>query len=164
MTTVTGLPAHPLLVHAAVVLVPLAALLVLLHACVPAARARLGLVTPVVAVLALGAAKLAESAGESFEKVVRTRPGTDLAALHRHAELGEAAVLWAAAVAVVGVAVWALHDPRLAGVRERLRVPDARWVRLVGAVAAVVVLVGGVYATVTAGHSGAALTWSSFRN
>jgi hypothetical protein len=43
--TIGGLPAHPLIVHATVVLVPLAAAAVALHAFWPAARARLGLVT-----------------------------------------------------------------------------------------------------------------------
>ncbi len=42
MDELFGLPAHPLLVHAAVVLVPLAAIGVVLIAFWPAARARLG--------------------------------------------------------------------------------------------------------------------------
>jgi hypothetical protein len=41
VTTIGGLPAHILLVHAVVVLVPLAALLVVLVTAWPAARARL---------------------------------------------------------------------------------------------------------------------------
>ncbi len=40
MTTVGGLPAHILLVHAVVVLVPLSALLIVLVTTWPAARAR----------------------------------------------------------------------------------------------------------------------------
>ena len=51
--TLFGLPAHPLIVHATVVLVPLGALLVLLHAVWPAARRRLGVVTPLVALVGL---------------------------------------------------------------------------------------------------------------
>jgi hypothetical protein len=53
MTTVGGLPAHILLVHAVVVLVPLSALLIVLVTVWPAARARLALATAIVAVVAL---------------------------------------------------------------------------------------------------------------
>lgn len=48
-----GLPMHPLLVHLAVVLVPLSSLLLVLHVSWPAARRRLGWVTPAVALAAL---------------------------------------------------------------------------------------------------------------
>ena len=41
-----GLPIHILLVHAVVVLVPLAALLTMLSAVWPAARRRIGIITP----------------------------------------------------------------------------------------------------------------------
>ena len=53
MTTITGIPAHALLVHAIVVLAPLVALLEILCAFWPAARRRL-----VWLVLALAAATL----------------------------------------------------------------------------------------------------------
>ena len=51
--TVFGLPTHAIVVHATVVLLPLAALVVLLHAFWPAARRRLGIVTPLLAGVAL---------------------------------------------------------------------------------------------------------------
>ena len=58
MTTITGIPAHALLVHAIVVLAPLTALLEILCAFWPAARRRfvwlvLALAAVIVAVLAL---------------------------------------------------------------------------------------------------------------
>ena len=48
-----GLPLHILIVHAVVVGIPLAALLTVLSAVWPAARRRLGIVTPIVALFAL---------------------------------------------------------------------------------------------------------------
>lgn len=51
--TIFGLPAHPLVVHATVVMVPLAAAAVLLHTFVPRARPRLGLVTLLASALAV---------------------------------------------------------------------------------------------------------------
>jgi len=50
---INGLPAHVLLVHAVVIVIPLAALLTVLSALWPAARRRLGIVTPIVALIAL---------------------------------------------------------------------------------------------------------------
>src|SRR5690606_37393735 len=49
--TIAGLPLHPLLVHAVVILVPLTALALVLGSLWPAARRRLGIVTPLAAAL-----------------------------------------------------------------------------------------------------------------
>jgi hypothetical protein len=160
MNTIAGLPAHPLLVHGAVVLLPLAAIAVVLYALWPAARARLGMVAPLLAVVAAGAAKLAESAGEALEHTVEKLADTDRAALHAHAELGEQTVLAAAALAVVAIALYLVHGRLTDGLRTRLRFLDARWVSIVGAVLAVVTAVVAVYLTVDVGHTGASMVWS----
>ena len=81
MSTFAGLPAHPLFVHAAVVLVPSAALVLLAYAFWPPARERLGAASPVLALVALVSAKIAEGAGEALERTARLEPGADLAAL-----------------------------------------------------------------------------------
>ena len=57
-----GLPLHVLLVHGVIVLIPLAALLTVLSAVWPAARRRLGIITPLVALAALIAVPVADSA------------------------------------------------------------------------------------------------------
>ena len=86
MTTIGGLPAHILLVHA---VVPLAGLLVVLVTTWPAARARLTLPTAVVAVGSLVAVPLATSAGEWLEhRVPRT------ALLSAHTALGDTLLPW----------------------------------------------------------------------
>ena len=64
MATVAGLPAHILLVHAVVVLVPLSALLIVLVTVWPAARAWLTPATAVVAIATVVSVPLATDAGE----------------------------------------------------------------------------------------------------
>jgi len=73
-STVFGLPTHAILVHATVVLVPLAALAVLLHAFWPAARRRLGFVTPLLALAALVLTPLSTESGEVLERSVGRSP------------------------------------------------------------------------------------------
>src|SRR6185369_3138634 len=73
-TTTSGLPAHALLVHVVVVLVPVAAAMVVCSAVWPAARRRLGVATPVVAFVALVSVPLATHAGEWLEARVPSTP------------------------------------------------------------------------------------------
>ena len=54
-TQINGLPAHVLLIHVVIAAVPLAALMLVASATWPAARARLGVLTPLVALVARGA-------------------------------------------------------------------------------------------------------------
>ncbi len=59
-----GLPVHILLIHLVVAGIPLAALLTVLSAVWPAARRRLGVITPIVALLALISIPITTAAGE----------------------------------------------------------------------------------------------------
>jgi|KBSSwiStaDraftv2_1062776.scaffolds.fasta_scaffold136899_1 hypothetical protein len=67
--TVFGLPAHPLLIHAAVVFGPLLVAAVVLYALVPALRPRLGWLTVLLAIAAPIALWLARLSGERFMAV-----------------------------------------------------------------------------------------------
>lgn len=144
-----GLPAHPLFVHAAVVLLPLAALATVVCAAVPGARrgyARITLGLALVATLAVG---LAQGSGEELEDEVDE---TEL--VEEHTEQGERVLPWAIAVTVAAAAVTAI--PALA--RRRPSVPP----RTATAVVIAVSLVAGAGATwtiVEVGHSGAKATW-----
>ena len=71
MTTITGIPAHALLVHAIVVLAPLTALLEMLCAVWPAARRRL-----VWLVLAFAAVTLALTPLTTSGRAVAVRPAS----------------------------------------------------------------------------------------
>src|SRR6476661_3816424 len=117
MTTIAGLPAHILLVHAVVVLVPLTAVLTVLVAVWPAARARLALPNAVLAVATLVAVPLTTDAGEWLEHHTAR---TDL--VRTHAELGDTMLRWAIGLALVAVTV-AVRDWLGARSVARGRVP-----------------------------------------
>jgi hypothetical protein len=145
-----GLPAHPLVVHAAVVLLPLAAITTLVSAAVPRARRHYASVALGLALVATLAVGLAQGSGEALEEQVDE---TEL--VEEHTEQGERVLPWAIAVAVVAAAVAAI--PVLA--RRRPSLP----VRTVSAAVVAVSLVAGVGATWTVidvGHSGAKATWN----
>jgi hypothetical protein len=145
-----GLPAHPLVVHAAVVLGPLAVVATVVCAAVPRARRQFALLALGLAVVATVAVGLAQGSGEALEEHVDE---TEL--VEEHAEQGERVLPWAIAVTVAAGAVAAVpvlmrRRPNLSG-------------RAVTAVLVSVSLVAGVGAmwTVTeVGHSGAKATWN----
>lgn len=150
--TVFGLPTHAIVVHATVVLLPLAALAVLLHAFWPAARRRLGGATPVLAGVALVLVPMATQSGESLEEAVGHN-----ALVERHAELADGMLPWAIGLFVVAVGLWWLDRRRSRGAETD--VSRARWVPVVAGVLAVVSVVGTVQQVVRVGHAGAKATW-----
>ncbi|MFR9804562.1 DUF2231 domain-containing protein [Pseudonocardia sp. RS010] len=83
-TFLSGLPLHPLVVHAVVVLVPLAVIGAVLVAVWPAARRRWGWPVVVVTALAAISVPLATSTGEGLEHNLPRTP-----AIADHAELGD---------------------------------------------------------------------------
>jgi hypothetical protein len=176
-TRINGLPAHVLLVHAVVVLIPLAALLLLASAWWPAARRKLGLLTPLVALVALLLVPVTTHAGEWLRDRV---PATPL--IQRHAELGDSLLPWAVAMFAVAVFLWYVHDGPAQ--RGRTRRPEADLVEpagsadgavrtatrteaparvnvltLVAAVLATVLAIGSVIQVVRIGESGSKAVW-----
>jgi len=101
MGAVNGLPAHILLVHAVVVLLPLAALLLVLTAVWPAARRRFAGPNAILSVLVVMLVPVTTSAGEWLEHRV-----TETALLREHTELGDTAIWAAIPVAVLAVVIW----------------------------------------------------------
>ena len=146
--TVFGLPTHAIVVHATVVLLPLAALVVLLHAFWPAARRRLGVVTPLLAGVALVLVPLSTESGESLEHAVGEN-----ALVERHAELADGMLPWAIGLFVVAAGLWLLD-------RRRASNHEPRWLPIVASVLAVVAVVGTVQQIVRVGHAGAEATWN----
>jgi hypothetical protein len=160
MDEILGLPAHPLLVHGAVVLMPLAAAGVALIAFWPAARFRLGYAVLAIAAAGAMTAILAQQSGEFLEERVDE---TEL--IEEHTELGETgtnagiAVL-VAAVAVVGTDV-ALR--RRASQRTDGTTPSApsRAPSIVVGAVALVLATGGAIQVGRIGHSGAKAVWNA---
>ena len=144
-TQINGLPAHPLLVHAVVALVPLAALLVVLAAVWPAARVRLGVLPPVVALLALVSIPPTTHAGQWLQDSL----GVENPLIDRHAELGDQLLPWVAVLFAVSLVAWWLL--------RRVGTPAAARVAVM--VLAVVVAVGSTWMTYRIGDSGAKAVW-----
>ena len=154
--TVLGLPAHPLLVHVPVVMIPVTLLLALASLWPGRARRGLALATAVVATVAVAGAQLAVMTGESLEERV-----DESSLIPQHADAGEltptiATVVFVAAW-VYALRVWDGHlGPALQRVSTALRP------RAAGAAVVVVLLVAAVACTVAAartGHLGAESAW-----
>lgn len=143
-----GLPAHPLVVHAAVVLLPLAALATLLCAALPRARRHYAPIALGVALVATIAVGLAQGSGEALEEKV-----DETGLVEEHTEKGEQVLPWAIAV-TVAAAVTAL--PLLE--RRRPTLPTRALTAAVVALS-LVVGVGATWSVVEVGHSGAKATW-----
>jgi hypothetical protein len=146
---VAGLPLHPLVVHAAVVLVPVAALVVAVAALWPRFRRWAGYLPAGLALAALVVVPVATQSGEALQSRLGDPPF-----IGEHADLGEGLVPWVVALALVGVGVSVTEVLRRRG-------RDLHRGVVVGvAVVAVAVAAGAVVQTVLAGHSGATAVWS----
>ncbi|GAA2556489.1 DUF2231 domain-containing protein [Pseudonocardia hydrocarbonoxydans] len=143
MLSVAGVPAHPLLVHAVVVLLPLAALGAVAVAARPSWARPYGPLVAALAPAGAGTAVLARIAGEQLEDAIEISPGFE-AVIDQHERFGTFTAIAAWPFALLAVAAYVLAR------RDRGR---ALWV--LTAVAGVVAVV----ATVLAGHSGAAAVW-----
>ena len=169
MSTFNGLPLHVLMVHAVVVLIPLSAVLLVLVAFWPAARARFAELTAVLAVLALISVPITTQAGEWLERRVARTP-----LVHTHTQLGDTMLPWAIGLAVLAVAVAVRH--RLAARRAPAAEPHGVEIRegghrdgaggrdrVLGGILAALALVVAVGSTVTVyriGDSGARASWT----
>ncbi|GEP48815.1 hypothetical protein FVP74_08445 [Microbacterium saccharophilum] len=152
---VSGLPLHPLVVHAVVILVPLTALALVLGALWPAARTRLGLVTPIAALVVLVLVPVTVLAGESLKETVGPLPTVE-----RHEGFGRMLMPWAIALFVVAAGQWVWHRRPRARFAESARTA-ARAIDIALIVLAVVAAVGSAVVVVLAGESGSRAVWGS---
>ncbi|TWS24701.1 hypothetical protein FK268_05470 [Tsukamurella sputi] len=158
LTDIAGIPSHPLFVHGAVVLLPLAALALLLAAWWPAARARLGVGLPVFALVAAGACYLAKESGEQFEK----RPSMEgmRTQIEAHSTQGTATFLWSLGLLLLAVLVWAGSSPAVAARFSGATVLSGRAGSVVLGVLATLAVIACIWGVIAAGHSGATMVWS----
>jgi len=158
MPTVSGLPLHPLVVHVAVVLLPLSALAVLAVLAVPRWRRPYGPLAAGFAVVGAAGAFVAKRSGEDLAGSLG-RPA-------EHAAWGDRLAVLAIAYAVLVVLWWVLDrraEDRPTGDATAVPQPSAAGASiparlLAGAVA--VLAVATVGATVATGHTGATAVWS----
>lgn len=148
MSTLDGLPAHPLLVHFIVVLAPLVAILAILCAVWPAARERLVWLVVALAGVNLVLTPVVTEAGEWLYERTPDSPYLDT-----HEHLGETMIYVSIALMVAAALLAFSH------VRSR----SGKSSTALSVIVAVAVVLIGVAATVQVfriGHSGAQSVWS----
>ncbi len=156
LDTLFGLPAHPLIVHAVVVLVPLAAIGGIAIALSAWVRAHIGWLVVAFAVAGVVLVPLATGSGEALEESTE-----ESALLEKHTEMGEQLLPWMLVLALGTVAVMVLA-------RVVSRLPSgaeapgwaAHWVVIAVAVVTIVAATGTLVQVTRIGHSGAKATWS----
>ena len=158
-----GLPAHPLLVHLPVVLIPLASIGLVAIAVSASLRQRLGWYVFGLTVLATLGTFLAAGSGESLEHDV-TRSAT----LEHHTQLGDqmrpiAVLLLAAVLGVMLLGVFTARRPLRpsvgAAVASRPSIHPA--LRAAVVVAAMAVAALSTVWIIRTGHEGAKATWEA---
>lgn len=153
MTTISGIPAHVLLVHAIVVLVPLTALLEILCAFWPAARRRLVWLVLAFAVVITALTPLTTTAGAWLYHQL----GNDSAILQTHKERGGWMIYFSVALLIVAIALAVMHW--LEGKSDKRRTVATVAV----AVLALAVGVSSIITVVRIGDSGAHALWGAGR-
>lgn len=154
ISTILGLPAHALLVHAAVILVPLAAIALAVTGWRAEWRKHYSLPVAILAVTGAVFAFLAKESGEPLEHSVReaARAAGTTARFGEHPEQGDTAFFFAMLFGLAAVAYWAVDR-----YHEKFN-----WPKQSGLIAYGVALIPGALALITiaiAGHSGAKLVW-----
>jgi len=162
--TLAGLPLHVLIVHFAVVLVPVGAIGLIATGWKTEWRKKYALTVALVAIAGAAAAIATAQSGESLQHAI----GQTAAASGRHARLGEhpeqgdnaeiAAVIFAIAASVFfGLERW---GDRIQMVSPKLM----RWRPAAAYVAASGLAVIALVMMIVAGHSGAVLVWNDLGN
>jgi hypothetical protein len=145
LDTIFGLPMHPLIVHATVVIVPAAALLVALAAVYPRFRAWIGPVPALAALVSCGLVPLSTGSGEELEHKVG-----ETSLVQRHADLAETLIWFVIPLAVAALIGYWLHR-RSSSANSLVAVVAVVSLLLAGATLVDVGLIG---------HSGAKASWS----
>jgi hypothetical protein len=152
---VLGIPAHALYIHAAVVLVPILALLAVLYAVWPASRRHIRWTLVAFAVATPGAVYFAKESGEQL--AARLFPAPLSGPVAEHADL--AGMLFWLTLGLTAVAlVMAFMVPVTAGAPTKINAPvAAHWVV---AGLAVVLSAVAMYYVFQTGDTGAHMVWS----
>ncbi|MFY1675045.1 hypothetical protein ACN27G_34760 [Plantactinospora sp. WMMB334] len=151
---VMGLPAHALLVHAAVVFVPLLALVATGYAVLPRFRGRLDWAAGVLAVAAPLAAFFAVRSGEELRDVLiaNNYPPEILQMVTEHEGYGELTLWWSSALGALTILLLVVTGPR-----ARRSVPG--WLGLLLGVGVVVLAGISVWYVYLTGDTGAEAVW-----
>jgi hypothetical protein len=142
--SVAGLPLHPLVIHASIVLIPLVAIGALVMSYLPSFSRRYGKLILVIAIFAQVSLFLAKVTGEAFEEILDKDMGN-------HAELGEIAPFVTLPMVVLIYLRWRLD-------RSGATVGSV-WVRRLTSLALILASLASIAVIVLVGHSGAESVW-----
>ena len=142
--SIAGLPLHPLVIHASIVLIPLVAISGLVMSYLPSFSRRYGKVTLVIAIVAQLSLFLAKVTGEAFQEILDKDMGN-------HAELGEIAPFVTLPMVALIFLRWRLD-------RSGATVGSAL-VRRLTSLALIVASLASIAIVVLVGHSGAESVW-----
>ncbi|HEY5554005.1 MAG TPA: DUF2231 domain-containing protein [Cellulomonas sp.] len=149
--TIAGLPLHPLVVHATEVIVPAAALVVLLAVLWPRFRRWAPYLPLGLSLAAVVLVPLSSESGDALEHRVG-----ESGLIETHSQLADGLLPWVVALVVVAAALvlWHRKDSWSRSYR------DLAWIPVVLVVAGVLVSTGTTVQAVRVGHSGATAVWS----
>ncbi len=162
----SGIPMHPLLVHAAVVFVPLLGLVAVAYAFVPTVRPHLRWVLAALALIAPGAALFAKLSGDAFfDRGIARGQITEgfIPVIEEHQSFGLMTLIWTIVLAVISLALVYVVGPRVVPVGAGVTTgpawrgnPALRWGLAVVVTAVTVVAFYYVFKT---GDTGAKAVW-----
>ena len=165
---VLGIPAHPLILHAAVVFIPLQVLFALVYAFVPAWRRHIAWAVAALIVLAPAAALLAKLSGDAFRARLVNRkeispPSILLVDTHR--SYGTMTVYFSAGLSVLMLLMLLAQRAvsKTSAASSVVIQPNGSMV--LGLVLSVLVLAGAIatgYYVFKTGDTGAHVVWSSY--
>jgi len=142
--TLAGLPLHPLLVHSAVVLIPLVAIGALVMSYLPSFSRRHGKIILILAVIAQVSVFLAKMSGEAFAEILDKN-------VEKHAELGEITPLVTLPMVILIYLRWRMDRSGSTF--------GSVVIRRLTSVALVVASLISIIVIVLVGHSGASSVW-----
>jgi hypothetical protein len=155
---VLGIPAHPLYIHAAVVLVPLLALTAVLYAVWPRSRRHVRWPLVAFALATPGAVFFAKESGEQFSANRAFQSPQIRTLVAQHESYANALFWWILALAAVAVVIAFLLP--VDGGAARITAPvSAHWA---ASGLAVVLSVISAYYVYKTGDSGAHMAWEGF--
>jgi uncharacterized membrane protein len=165
MKTISGLPAHPFLVHIPIVLLPLAAIGTVALVARQTWYVKFRWVVLVIGAIGAAGAVLAASAGEQLQE---TLSSGDQGSIEHHAELGDTAkavaVLFVVLLAAYVVIPWVLARRAGGGTRGNGNAHTGsaapRWLMPTLGALALVAALGSTITVIQAGHSGAKSVWN----
>ncbi|HEX2300461.1 MAG TPA: DUF2231 domain-containing protein [Pseudonocardiaceae bacterium] len=166
LLTIDGLPLHPLVVHAVVVLLPLAAVGTVLIAVRPAWRRRFGTAVAALTVLAVALVPVAQQTGEQLENKLAALQNPLIA---QHAELGGTLLPYALTFGMLVLALvltGALADRRARSAAATVPTRHRLWRTLLVPLAILAVLsaIATTVRVIQIGHTGSTAVWEGIAN